>query len=138
MDLIVRNGKSFRIRHYIEKDFVEIQSLNRSEGWTNLVEKEEETKNAWNNSTITYVVLDHEKVIGYIRGMTDQSVTLYICELLISKTCRGLGIGQELLRYVHSLYPKTRIELLASSTSHTFYEKLGYRTFYGYRKTFEE
>jgi predicted GNAT family N-acyltransferase len=77
-------------------------------------------------------------VVGYIRGLTDTRITLYICELLISKENRGLGLGKELLTYVHQLYPKTRIEMLASSTSQTFYKEQGYRAFYGFRKTFEE
>jgi GNAT superfamily N-acetyltransferase len=128
-----------RIRKYLETDFNRIQELNQDEGWINLVEKNEDTKQAWGNSTISFVVeIEGDGVVGYIRGLTDSRITLYICELLIDKKHRGLGIGQELLQYVHRLYPKTRIEMLASSSSHTFYEGQGYRPFYGFRKTFEE
>ncbi|EMF48148.1 hypothetical protein B481_0269 [Planococcus halocryophilus Or1] len=42
------------------------------------------------------------------------------------------------MRHVHHQYPKTRIELLASSTSRSFYETQKYRPFYGFRKTIEE
>lgn len=76
--------------------------------------------------------------VGYIRGITDKFITLFIGELVVSTDYRGLGIGQRLLKYVHSLYPKTRIEMLATSTSRTYYEEQGYRAFYGFRKTFEE
>jgi ribosomal protein S18 acetylase RimI-like enzyme len=84
------------------------------------------------------VEAEGDGIVGYIRGFTDTRITLYICELLIDKNYRGAGIGRELLRYVHAQYPTTRMELLASSTSHTFYEAQGYRPFYGFRKTFNE
>lgn len=127
------------IRKYQESDFKRIQVLNHEEGWSNLVEKNEDTKTAWEHSTVAFVVeVVNGEVAGYIRGFTDTSITIYICELLVDKKYRGLGIGKELLQYVHELFPKTRIELLASSTSHTFYETQGYRPFYGFRKTFEE
>jgi predicted N-acetyltransferase YhbS len=127
------------IRQYQETDFKRIQGLNREEGWINLVEKNEDTKQAWENSTISFVVeAEDNGVVGYIRGLTDTRITLYICELLIDKNYRALGIGKRLIQHIHSLYPHTRIELLASSTSHTFYEGQGYRSFYGFRKTIEE
>jgi predicted N-acetyltransferase YhbS len=128
-----------KIRQYQESDISKIQELNRNEGWNNLVEKNEDTKEAWQNSNVSFVVeAEGDGVVGYIRGLTDTRITLYICELLIDKKYRGGGIGKMLLQYVHRLYPKTRIELLASSTSHTYYEGHGYRPFYGFRKTIEE
>ena len=127
------------IRQYQESDFNRIQELNQEEGWNNLVEKNEDTKEAWKNSNVSLVVeAEGDGIVGYIRGFTDTRITLYICELLIDQKYRGAGIGRELLRYVHAQYPSTRMELLASSTSHTFYESQGYRPFYGFRKTFEE
>ncbi|WP_045524605.1 GNAT family N-acetyltransferase [Neobacillus niacini] len=127
------------IRHYEESDFNRIQELNQEEGWNNLVEKNEDTKEAWRKSNVSYVVeAEGDGIVGYIRGFTDTRITLYICELLIDKSYRGFGIGKKLLQHVHSLYSKTRIEMLASSTSHTFYEEQGYRAFYGFRKTIEE
>ncbi|WP_010651293.1 GNAT family N-acetyltransferase [Oceanobacillus massiliensis] len=138
MELKLKNGRSLTVRSYIEDDFKYIQKLNEEEHWTNLAAKKQDTKDAWNNSNVTFVVLDQGEIAGYIRGLTDQSMTLFICELLISKDYRRLGIGQELLQFVHRLYPKTRIEMLASSTSRTFYEQQKYRPFYGFRKTYEE
>lgn len=125
-------------RQYTEDDFAEVEKLNELEGWSNLVARGEDTKEAWNNSNIAYVAVVGEKLVGCVRGMTDKQITLYICELLVAKEYRGFGVGQELLKYVHNLYPKTRMELLASSTSKSFYEKLNFRPFYGYRITIEE
>ncbi|MBN8191205.1 GNAT family N-acetyltransferase [Bacillus sp. NTK074B] len=138
MELSLKDNVVFEVREYREEDFTRIHDLNSEEQWNNLVEKKESTKNAWNNSTIAYVALHEGEIIAYIRGLTDQSITLFICELLIHRVFRGKGIGDALLQYVHGLYPDTRIEMLASSTSHTYYEQKGYRPFYGFRKTFQE
>jgi ribosomal protein S18 acetylase RimI-like enzyme len=138
MELILNNKNTVLIRTYQENDFNEIQQLNRIERWNNLVEKNEETKEAWRNSNIAFIVESDDRVIGYVRGLTDTMTSLYICEVLIDQEYRGLGVAKSLLRYVHGIYPKTRLDLLASSTSHTFYEAQGYRAFYGFRKTFAE
>ena len=113
--------------------------LNKEEGWTNLVENAKNTKVAWENSNVVYVVKNKNgKVMGYIRRYTDTCVSLFICEMLINKRYRGLGIGKQLLQYVHDKYPNTRIEMFATSASRTFYENLGYRTFYGFQKSHKE
>ncbi|WP_324777907.1 GNAT family N-acetyltransferase [Virgibacillus senegalensis] len=79
-----------------------------------------------------------ENVVGYVKGLTDKAVTLYICELLIAKAYRGSGLGKALLAHVHHLHPETRMEMLATSSSKEFYEKNGFRPFYGFRKTIQE
>lgn len=131
-------SKDALIRPYCEDDFPAIQQLNSQEQWNNLVAKEQHTKQAWANSTIAVVAEMDGQVAGYLRGLTDGFISLYICELLINQHYRQTGLGKQLMHHVHSLYPKTRIELLASSTSRTFYEAQGYRSFYGFRKTIEE
>ena len=138
MKLTLKNEMSVIIRPYIEDDFNEIHRFNNDEGWTNLVEKNEDAKGAWNNSNVAFIVESDVQVVGYIRGLTDGFISLYVCEVIIHKEYRGMNLGNELLKYVHSLYPKTRMELLASSTSRTFYEVQGFRTFSGFRKTYEE
>ena len=126
------------IRPYREGDFPAIHALNKQEQWSNLVAKEQNTKQAWTNSTVAVVAEMDGQVIGCLRGLTDGFISLYICEVLVSENHRKSGVGKKLMRHVHSLYPKTRMELLASSTSRSFYEAQGYRPFYGFRKTIEE
>ncbi|KAA0547218.1 GNAT family N-acetyltransferase [Bacillus sp. BGMRC 2118] len=127
------------IRPYEAKDFDHIQCLNKEEGWNNLVENDRNTKEGWEKSNIAYVVVSEDHgMIGYVRGLTDGHISLYICELLIDKRFRGIGLGKEILKYIHSEYPQTRMEMLASSSSHTYYESQGFRSFYGYRKAYGE
>lgn len=126
------------IRAFEENDFLAIQRLNEAEGWSNLASKPDVVKMAWQQSAVAFVAEQQGQVIGCVRGLTDGLISLYICELLINENCRGQGIGKALLAYVHALYPDTRMELLASSTSQSYYEAHGYRPFYGFRKTFVE
>lgn len=138
MGYILKNGETISFRPYEEEDFPYIHQLNMQEQWNNLVEKKEDTMQAWSKSNVKFVACINNQIIGYIRGITDEHITLYVCELLIAKKYQGFGIGTNLLRYVHQHYPKTRIDLLASKTSVTYYENIKFRSFFGFRKTFRE
>lgn len=128
-----------KIRAYVASDFEHIQQLNREEGWTQLVERGELTREAWRQSNVTYVMeSDNGEIVAYLRGLTDTAVTLFVCELLVAPAYQKRGLGEQLLQHIHERYPTTRIELLASQTSHTYYEKLRFRPFYGFRKTIHE
>ncbi len=106
MTVFLKNNTKVFIRPYVEGDINKIQDLNKIEGWSNLVENHMNTKEAWKNSNVSFVVETETKnVIGYIRGFTDTRISLFICELLIDKMYRGFGLGKELIYYVHSLYP---------------------------------
>ncbi|SIS38718.1 GNAT family N-acetyltransferase [Salimicrobium flavidum] len=122
------------IRYYEEKDFETINYLNKKEGWSHLAQNPEQTKTAWKNSNAGFVAVEEEEVIGYLRGMTDTTVTLFVCEMVVAEEYRGKGIGRELLTYARSEFPETRSDVLATTTSRDFYEKNGFRPFYGFRK----
>lgn len=59
------------------------------------------------------------KIVTYWRGLTDTTVSLYVCELLVASMYRRRGLGEQLLQHVHTLNPDTRLEILASQNSHT-------------------
>lgn len=84
----------FNIVPYDDKYFDEINKLNIEEGWRNLVEHKATFKNALNQSN-AYVAVDNESnVLGYIRTITDQFITLFICELLVKMSYRSNGVGK--------------------------------------------
>ncbi|MBM7553742.1 GNAT family N-acetyltransferase [Thalassobacillus pellis] len=130
--------KNLLIREYMEKDFPDIQELNRQECWTGLVDNWERTKKAWESSQITLIAEAEGLLTGYVRGLTDGHVTLYICEILVGKPWRGRQVGQELLSEAHKRFSTTRIEMLATSSSASYYKGLNYRPFYGFRKSLEK
>ncbi|PNZ72459.1 GNAT family N-acetyltransferase [Staphylococcus saprophyticus] len=127
----------YKIKKYSDFYFNDINKLNELEGWDNLVDHKNDFKKALENS-ITYVVLDNDdNFLGYVRALTDGFITLFICELLINKRKRSLGLGSMLINFLHERYPKTRIDLLATENSSKFYKHKNFRLFYGYRKSFE-
>lgn len=133
------NGAASEIRMipYDENYYTAIHEMYLDEGWMNLAENYTQTQVAWKNSTIAFIAITkNDEVVACVRGFTDTLVTTFICEMLVEKKFRGHGIGKELLNYVHALYPSTRIEMLATEVSRSFYQKEGYRSFYGFRKSF--
>ncbi|MCP3030226.1 GNAT family N-acetyltransferase [Halobacillus sp. A1] len=125
--------RSFRIH-----DFDTIQEMNKQEGWTQLIDNSEETLQAWINSEPALVLLMDQEIIGYLRGITDGAVTLYITELLIREDYRKQGFAQQLIEKAHSCYPSTRVEMLATNSSEGYYTSKGFRPFHGFRKAAEE
>lgn len=121
---------------YHSSYYKQIYYLNKQEGWKNLVKNKDNYRKALENSTTIVAVDNQGDVIGFIRGITDRYITLFVCELLIRKQERGMDIGNELINYLHKKYLDTRIDLLATTHSSKFYEKQVFRIFYGYRKKF--
>ncbi|MCA0971870.1 GNAT family N-acetyltransferase [Halobacillus litoralis] len=130
--------EAIQVRSFQENDFQTVQQLNKEEGWTNLVEKHDETLCSWLNSEPALIAMDGNEIIGYLRGLTDSTTTLYVCELLVKKEYRKNGIAERLVNVAHECYPSTRVEMLATQESQGYYENNGYRAFYGYRKAAEE
>ncbi|WP_370458061.1 GNAT family N-acetyltransferase [Thalassobacillus sp. CUG 92003] len=129
---------TINIRSYQSDDFDTIQSLNSQEGWSGLVSRYEATRQAFEQSSPVLVVEYEGEVIAYLRALTDQIVTLYVSEVLVREDWRGHGIGKLLLKEAHRLYPDTRIDMLATSQSQTYYTQQQFRPFYGFRKSAEE
>lgn len=126
-----------KIIPYDETYYTAINAMYLEERWMNLAENYTQTQVAWRNSTIAFIaVTKDDEVVACVRGFTDTLVTTFVCEMLVEKKFRGRGIGKEILNYVHTLYPSTRIEMLATEASRSFYQKEGYRSFYGFRKSF--
>jgi GNAT superfamily N-acetyltransferase len=125
--------QEWKIRLYKEADYKEIQVMCKVEGWTTFAEETERAMEAFNRSHVQ--VAEHEgKIIGYIRSISDQMITTYVCEILIHKDWRGKGVGRNLLDSCKETFPTTRIDLLGTASSHSYYESEGFRSFYGFRK----
>ncbi|MBX0359182.1 GNAT family N-acetyltransferase [Halobacillus sp. Nhm2S1] len=130
--------ETIQIRTFLEKDFDAVQQLNEKEGWSGLVERGEETLCSWLNSEPALVAVVDGEIAGFLRGLTDGSITLYVCDLLVKESFRNQGIAEKLIQTAHECYPSTRVEMLASTKSEGYYANQGYRSFYGFRKSAEE
>lgn len=123
-----------QIRRFQPDDFEQIHRLNALEGWQDLVADQERTRNAWMNANAAFVLESDGEILAYVRALTDGSVTTFVCELLVSRNARKRGYGQQLLDHLQLTY-LTRIDLLATRQSASFYEQQEFRAFHGFRKS---
>jgi GNAT superfamily N-acetyltransferase len=126
------------IRPWVEGDFPAVQRLSEAEGWPTPLERPAEALAAWRRSWPTLVAVAEQEVIGFCRALSDGSVTTYIAELLVAPGWQGQGIGSALLEASQRLCPGSRLDLLAMETSRRFYERVGFRPFYGFRLSWQE
>lgn len=122
------------IRPFQVDDFPAIQYLSSLEGWPTPASRPEDALYAWQHSHPALVAVYNGHVIGFLRAITDGSVTTYIAELLVAKEWRGRGIGRALVEACHELVPSTRMDLLSTDQADAFYEVNGFRRFQGFRK----
>ena len=115
-----------QIRAWTEADAPTIQHLSDLQGWPTH-HTPEEVLASWRNAWPALVATNDERVIGYVRGLTDGYVSLHITDLLVDATYRVRGVGRQLLEASHLLYPRTLLNLVAEETAIPFYEKIGLR-----------
>lgn len=126
------------IRPWEEADFPAVQRLSAVEGWPTPLERPEAALAAWRRSWPALVAMAEQEVIGFCRALSDGLVTTYIAEVLVAEGWRGQGIGSALLEVCQRLAPGSRLDLLALETSRSFYERVGFRAFYGFRLSWQE
>jgi predicted N-acetyltransferase YhbS len=133
--IVLPAGMSIRAWH--EHDFPAIQQLSSAEGWPSPAQRPAESLLAWQHSWPALVAIEDDKIVGFVRALTDGSITLFIAEMLVDAQQRGRGIGRALLDVCHFLYPTTRIDLLAVDEARTFYKNCGFRVIHdGMRKSY--
>jgi ribosomal protein S18 acetylase RimI-like enzyme len=93
---------------------------------------------AWENSWPTLVAVDTDgKLAGFLRAITDTQVTTYLCELLVGREFRRLGLGRLLIDVCQGLVPKTRLDLLSTGEADDFYRAIDCADFQGFRRRSE-
>ncbi len=126
------------IRAWQKSDFAGIQQLSTAEGWHTPRLRAEASRQAWQNSFPALVAEKDGELIGFLRAISDSSVTTFVCELLVAPQYRGRGIGAALLDKCQALCPGCRLELLATQSSQAYYKQVGFHQFYGFRRSWEE
>jgi GNAT superfamily N-acetyltransferase len=130
--------KDITIRPWKETDFSAIQCLSEAEGWTTPLERPDAALHAWQHSWPALVAVTDQAVIGCCRALSDGTVTTYIAEVLVAPNWRGQGIASALLEASQRLCPGSRLDLLATAASQSFYEHAGFRPFAGFRLSWLE
>jgi GNAT superfamily N-acetyltransferase len=123
------------IRAWREVDLPAIQRLSDAEGWPTSSKRAEAYLAAWRHSCPALVATSGDRVIGFLRALTDGTVTTYVAEVLVARDLRGKGVGRALLDTCQALYPDTRLDLLSTDEADGIYEACGFRGFPGFRRS---
>ena len=129
---------SFSIRAWSPNYFDAMRALSSAEGWTTPELRPKEMLVAWEHSWPTLVAVDPDgKLAGFLRAITDTRVTTYLCELLVVREFRRLGLGRLLIDVCQGLVPTTRLDLLSTDKADDFYRAIGCADFQGFRRRSE-
>ena len=129
---------SFSIQAWSPNYFDAMCTLSSGEGWTTPELRPKETLEAWENSWPTLVAVDTDgKLAGFLRAITDTRITTYLCELLVGREFRRLGLGRLLVDVCQGLVPTTRLDLLSMGEADDFYRTIDCADFQGFRRRSE-
>lgn len=124
------------IRAWTDLDYPAVRDLALTEGWTTLRDRPEDGARAWRQAWPALVAVYNLQIIGFLRALTDEAVTLYVADLLVAPEWRGRRIGTALLEVCHLLYPTVRLDLLSTEHADAFYQAQRFRPFRGFRKSY--
>lgn len=64
-------------------------------------------------NSITYVMIESDQIIGYIRAIDDHGFDVYICDLLVHKNYRNKHYGSKLISSIKSHFPNRNIYVMS-------------------------
>ena len=112
--------------------FNEIIDLYKSVNWTTYTNNPTDLEKAFENSSYVYIVLtlDNKKILGLIRGITDQVAIHYIQDIIVKSEFQRKGIGKALLKKALDEHLDVRTHLLLTDNEEKqklFYASLGFK-----------
>ena len=99
-----------------------------SAGWERKVSDAEEFAKLVSQSQLALVAVDEDRVVGFIRALTDGMTNGYISMVVVAQELRGTGIGRALVQAAMGSDERITWVLRAGRPGiFGFYEKLGFR-----------
>lgn len=113
----------------IQPDEIEqARVLLANSGWSHRVADPAQFRDLISRSQVALVAVEHGKVLGFVRGLTDGVSNGYISMLVVDESHRLRGIGSRLVRAAMGQNTGMTWVLRAQRPGlFAFYEKLGFR-----------
>ena len=122
-------GQPVSIRLMEKRDLPAAYFLSKSEGWNQTVD--DWTFLLDNPDNICIVAENDVMVAGTATALVHSGRIAWIGMVLVDQSCRGMGIGRELMNGIIGLIPSAcSIRLDATPAGKPLYEKLGFKSEY--------
>lgn len=108
----------------------ELVDLYRSVAWTAYTIDPESLERAIANSTFVACLRDNERLVGIVRGMSDDVSIFYLQDIIVHPDYQGRGHGRRLGERILDRFAHVRQKVLMTDDEfrqHSFYRSLGYR-----------
>ncbi len=114
------------IRSYQKADYQSIYDLLEEAAWQSFIDTHQTAYKESLNASLTYVAIENDKVIGFIRAISDGLYLTFIGEIIVAKEYRRNKIGTRLIHFLKQKHPTIKYELI--SDEDMFYHKNGFKT----------
>lgn len=119
--------RNMQIRPILPHEFEVVRLLLATNGWTRKVQDAALFQEIVRRSQIALVAVEGDKVIGFLRAITDGLFNGYISMVVVDMKHQGQGVGSALMRQAMGENPDITWMLRADRVGVTgFYERLGF------------
>lgn len=112
-----------------DKSLIQIDGVLRLMGQSHWASKRtRETVIQTIEHSLCFSALENGQQVGFARVITDYCTFAYLCDVIVDESCRGRGIGKELMTAVmgHPDLANLRRFLLATKDAHGLYARYGF------------
>jgi predicted N-acetyltransferase YhbS len=100
--------------------------LTQEPGWASRFQDSEEFQRLISKSQRALVAIEGDRIIGFVRAITDDMSNGYLTLLIVRSGHRGKGIGRALVRAIVGENTGMTWILRADRGAETFYERVGF------------